>query len=72
MHVLQWPGDKLTLPALPAKIVRATLLSGEKVKYSQAVDGISLTLPATARDTIDTVIAVQIDSPASQIAPLKI
>ncbi|MTW09956.1 glycoside hydrolase family 29 [Pseudoduganella eburnea] len=72
VHVLQWPGDKLTLPALPAKIVKAALLSGEKVNFTQAADGITLALPPAARDAIDTVIAVQIDSPAAQIAPLKI
>lgn len=72
VHVLQWPGEKLSLPALPAKIVRAALLSGERVGFSQSADGITLAMPPSARDAIDTVIALQIDSPAERIAPLKI
>ena len=31
LHILAWPEEVLTLPALPAKIVKSSLLSGGQV-----------------------------------------
>jgi alpha-L-fucosidase len=69
VHVLNWPGEKLSLPAIPAKVVRATVLTGGEAILSQTDRGIELSVPPAHRSDIDTVIELQLDQPASAIAP---
>ena len=71
VHVLKWPGDKLVLPALPAKIVRASALTGGEASFTQAENGVEISVPAAARDEMDTIIALQLDSSAETIQPVK-
>ncbi|MGW8392646.1 alpha-L-fucosidase [Pseudoduganella sp. HUAS MS19] len=68
LHVLRWPGEKLVLPAIPAKVLRANVLGGGTVAFSQSATGLAITAPPGARDAIDTVIALELDSPAAAIA----
>ena len=67
VHVLKWPGDKLKLPAIPAKIVRATALTGGEVSFSQSNDGLDLSVPPANRGGLDTVIALELDRLAGDI-----
>lgn len=71
LHVLKWPEDKLILPAIPAKIVHATALTGGEVKVAQSDKGVELSVPAATRNEMDTIIALQLDSSADAIKPLK-
>jgi alpha-L-fucosidase len=71
LHVLNWPAEKLTLPAISAKIVRAIPLTGGEVQWSQDEKGIEISAPAAMRNEIDAVIALQLDSPASAVQPVK-
>ncbi|TSA38754.1 MAG: alpha-L-fucosidase [Porphyromonadaceae bacterium] len=71
LHILNQPGDTLELPAIPAKIVRATALSGGKVSVTQTEKNISITLPHAGPEMKDLIIALELDSPASGIEPLK-
>ena len=70
LHIQRWPGETLTLPAIPAKIVRGVALTGGTVTIKQTDDVIEVTLPASDRQEIDTVIVLELDRPASDIAPL--
>jgi alpha-L-fucosidase len=70
LHVLQWQGDTIALPALPRKVVSATLLTGGQVKVLQQEDAISLTVAKADQQEIDTIVALKLDGPASDIAPL--
>ena len=70
LHVERWPGETLALPAIPARIVRGTALTGGAVAIKQTDRGIEVTLPAGDRQQIDTIIALELDRPASTIAPL--
>lgn len=72
VHVLKWPGQKLVLPAIPAKIVRATALTGGKASFVQSTKGIELAVPAAARDAMDTIIALELDAPASAIGTVAV
>ena len=56
VHVLKWPEGKLLLPAIPAKIVRASVLTGGEVSLTQTDSGIELFVPLAARKEIDTII----------------
>lgn len=71
VHVLNWPADKLVLPAIAARVTGASVLTGGEVRFTQGEHGIELSVPASARDGIDTVIALQLDSPAAAIKPVK-
>jgi alpha-L-fucosidase len=67
VHVLKWPGEKLKLPALPAKVMRASVLTGGAVNISQTDDGLELSVPPAHRSDLDTVIALELDRPASSL-----
>jgi len=71
VHVLKWPGDRLVLPAIPAKVLRAQILGGGKAGFIQTAGGIELSVPPAARDKIDTIVALELDVPASGIKPVK-
>jgi alpha-L-fucosidase len=82
LHVQRWPEEALILPALPAKVVRGVALTGGAVTVKQTADALEVALPAgdphpeipgTRRvpgRAIDTVIALELDRPASYIPPL--
>ena len=67
LHVFKWTNNELTLTALPAKILSATLLSGEKVNIKQTAAGLTLTVPLASQDNISTIIKLVIDKPAIDI-----
>jgi alpha-L-fucosidase len=64
LHVFEWPaGGELKLPALPQKIASARLLadpSAGDLPFSQAGDGLTITGPAAAPDTADSVIVLNV------------
>jgi len=62
LHVFDWPKDgKLLVPGLKNKPTAASLLDGgTELKATAGDDGITLTVPATAPDPIDTVIVLSI------------
>ncbi len=67
LHVLKWPGERLVLPALPAKVLRATALTGGEALFHQTYKSIEVAVPEAARSEIDTVIAVGLDQPSAGI-----
>jgi alpha-L-fucosidase len=71
VHVLKWPGDTLVLPAIPAKIVRASALTGNEANFVQSDKGVELSVSVAVRDEMDTIIALQLDSSADAIQPLN-
>ena len=71
LHVLNWTGDKLVLPAIPARVVRASVQGGGAAKVEQSARGIEIAVPAAARNDMDTVVALQLDAPAEGIAPVR-
>lgn len=59
VHVLERPGDTLTLPRLPRRVVSAQLLGGGRVRYDETDAGLVLRLPERAADEYDTVIVLK-------------
>ncbi len=58
VHVLDWPDPVLAIPLLRS-IRRASLLgTGRAVEFLHLSDATLLTLPAEARDPIDTVVVL--------------
>jgi alpha-L-fucosidase len=61
VHVLDWADAALLLPALPAKVASATLLTDKKpVPFVQQSEGVVLTIPQDRRDPIDTIVALEL------------
>ncbi|MBM4094404.1 MAG: hypothetical protein FJ276_34100 [Planctomycetes bacterium] len=72
VHILAWPEDVLTLPALPATVVRQSVLTGGEASVKQTPAGIEIAVPISDRQKIDTIVSLEIEQPAMQIAPIAV
>ena len=72
LHVLRWPGEKLTLPPLPAKVTSAATLAGKSCAFQQDDRGLTVAVAPADRDAVDTVIALKLDGPAAGILPIDV
>ncbi len=72
IHVLKWPGDKLVLPAIPAKVMSASVLGGEVASFSQTNKGIEISVKPGEVSEVDTVIALALDQSADGIKPIAV
>ena len=72
VHIYPFSGDTLELPAIPAKITAAKLLTGGSVKFQQSESGITLTIPMADHAPLDTLVALDIDKPAMDIPSVKL
>lgn len=72
VHVLKWDGDTVTLPAISAKITGSECVTGGKASVKQEDSGITLSVDAADRQEIDTIIRLDLDGPASAIAPVDV
>jgi alpha-L-fucosidase len=70
LHITSWPDETLTLPAIPAKIVHSTVLTGGHATVTQTAGAIEVTVPPEDRQESGTIVALELDRPASDIAPL--
>ena len=68
LHLLDSPDDLLRLPAIPARVLRARVLSGGKAQVHQSDAGIEITLSKSAQQPLDTVVALELDRPALDLA----
>ena len=70
LHVLEWPGETLTLPplALGRQITGHEVLTGGIAIVNPSAAGISITLPSANRDPIDTIIRLDLDGSAEALA----
>ncbi len=71
LHFLRKVDGPVTVTALPVPIRSAKLLNGNAINTSTADGALSLQIPDTAWDEIDTIIELTIDGDAMDIAPLK-
>ena len=72
VHVLDWSGDTIALPALPKKVTDCTLLTGGTVSVRQTADAIEITVPPQSRQEIDTIVKLTLDGPAGEIEPITL
>jgi len=64
LHILNWKENTITIPALPTKVLSATLLNGNKVNLKAINGKMSFTVPVSSRDSISTIIKLQLDTTA--------
>ena len=70
VHVLKWTADKLHLPPIAAKVIRASVLADEPASSSafvQTDQGIDISVPSAQRSDLDTVIVLEFDQAADRI-----
>lgn len=67
VHVLQWPGPTLTLPALPARVLQASRLDGGLVSFAQDERRLELTVATGPGDAIDTIVKLELDRPVASL-----
>jgi len=66
VHVLDWPDETLALPRLGGKVATARFVKdGGRAAFAEDAGGVRVTIPAAARDEIDTVVALTI-APAAR------
>jgi len=71
LHVTQrWPIGVLKLPALPAKVLSGTSLTGGTPKFRQTKDGLEIRLDPKEHDPVDTIFALTLDTDAMTIRPI--
>jgi alpha-L-fucosidase len=70
LHIQRWPGETLSLPAIPAKVVGCAALTAGAPTVRQTDDLLEVTLPARDRHELDTIIALELDRPADTLAPV--
>ncbi|MBA7478991.1 hypothetical protein ES707_14422 [subsurface metagenome] len=71
VHVLSWPGGKLTLPPIPKKIIASSVLTGGTVTVRQTEESVEISVPKAYRRELDTIIKLELDGPAGEIGPLS-
>jgi len=63
LHVFEWRGDQLSLPALPVKVLSIRSLSGGKPAFVQSDKSLTVTMAKADQDPIDTVLELTLDRP---------
>jgi alpha-L-fucosidase len=72
LHLLDWPNDKLILPAISAKIIRVSALTGGEAMVNQTDRSVEISLPPSERSDMDTVIALELDRSAAELKPVEV
>jgi alpha-L-fucosidase len=73
LHVFNWQGETLRLPAIDAKIVTAAVLGGGGQAAVQQTDNQIVVKVAEAdRKEPDTVVVLTLDRPANAVAPVVV
>lgn len=73
IHVLQAPGDSiLSLPTLPIRVRRASLLGGANLSFKQSDHLLTISIPAAAIDPMDTIIKLELEQPWTTLAVVPV
>ncbi len=72
LHIIRWFDGPLVVPALPGRIVAATLLTGGTVRASQADGALTVDVAPADRQRIDTLVRLEMDRPAATFAPIAL
>lgn len=62
--------NEITLPPLPATILKASIINGKPVKFVQGKKEVKITVPEGVRDSIANIIVLTLDIPASTLKPI--
>ncbi len=71
LHILRWPSNAITLPAIPRKLLRHGVLTGGEASVKQTAAGIEVSVAASQRHPVDTIVKLEVDGAAGSIPILK-
>ncbi|NQZ57396.1 MAG: alpha-L-fucosidase, partial [Lentisphaeraceae bacterium] len=72
LHILgSWQHDTLSLPALAANIKSTRVLTGGEAVVKQSNGVLEIKLPVSEHHKFDTIIALELDRPASDLSVIK-
>lgn len=72
VHVLDAAKRSVRLPPIPARVLRASSLTGERISFAQSPGGIDLTLEMRASNEIDAIVTLDLDQSAAGISPVQV
>ena len=72
LHICEWTGDVLALPAIPAKVLRSRVLSGGQPDVRQTAAGLQVSVPESDRQPIDTIVALELDGAACDLTAVDV
>jgi len=70
LHILGMTGESITLANIGRKITAASLLTGGTVDVKQTADAVVVTIPASSRKEIDTLVKLELDGSAMDLKPV--
>lgn len=70
LHVMNWPAEKLVLPALGQKIVKSWVMTGGELVLEQSESSISIDVPTFYRKPVDTIVVLELEGSAMEIEPI--
>ncbi len=70
LHIFNKTDEPVKLPAIPAKILNSSVMTGGTAKVTQNNDSIEISVPVPNRAEIDTIVVLTLDKPAMSINPL--
>jgi alpha-L-fucosidase len=72
LHIRDWMGDTLKLPAIASKVLRARVLTGGKADVVQTAAALEVAVPESDRQPLDTVVALELQSSALAIPAMEV
>ncbi|MDP2895300.1 MAG: alpha-L-fucosidase [bacterium] len=67
VHILTWPQETILLPPIQKKIVASSTLTGGAVNLKQTDAGIEISVAASSRQELDTIVVLELDAPAAEL-----
>jgi alpha-L-fucosidase len=72
VHLLNWQSDGLKLPPIPATILSSSVLTGGTAAVKQTQEGIEISVSREHQQDIDTIVVLELDGPADELAPVAV
>jgi alpha-L-fucosidase len=71
LHILNWPGGKLTLPGIKQQVVSARWLNGGALEFETSSDSVTLYLPDAAPDAVDSIAVLEMGAGRLRESPRR-
>ena len=72
LHVMNARAGRVELPALPVEIKSAALLDGSQVQARQADGRLTVEIPESSVDPVDTIVKLEVSKPAMDIPAIAV
>jgi len=72
LHILQWKGDSVELPAIARKVKSASLLNGDAAEVVETNGQLGVKVALPGRDSMDTVVRIELDGSAMDLPAMEL